>query len=126
MHDANMRLTADVAREPAGSRFERGTFYAVFGLLCTGTIVLLIAPTIIVLLTSVTDSQSIRFPPTGFSLQWYEALWTESPEIVTRAFCRSRWQLSPAHARCCLPAVRRLGWRVAREPGQGCWIRCSC
>jgi putative spermidine/putrescine transport system permease protein len=34
----------------------------------------LIAPTIIVLLTSFTSSYSLKFPPGGFSLRWYAAL----------------------------------------------------
>jgi len=36
--------------------------------------VLLIAPTLIVLLTSLTASESLRFPPSGLSLRWYWAL----------------------------------------------------
>jgi putative spermidine/putrescine transport system permease protein len=36
--------------------------------------VLLVAPTVIVLLTSLTRSPSLRFPPDGFSLRWYLAL----------------------------------------------------
>ncbi|MET0239680.1 MAG: ABC transporter permease [Sphingobium sp.] len=36
--------------------------------------IVLIAPTLIVLLTSFTDSASLRFPPPGFSLRWYRAL----------------------------------------------------
>jgi len=119
MHDANMRLTADVAREPAGSRFERGTFYAVFGLLCTGTIVLLIAPTIIVLLTSVTDSQSIRFPPTGFSLQWHEALWTESPEIVDAGILS--FQVAAIASSCAVLLAGSAALGLARRPGA--WAR---
>jgi putative spermidine/putrescine transport system permease protein len=37
-------------------------------------IVFLIAPTIIVLLTSFTATESLRFPPQGYSLRWYRAL----------------------------------------------------
>ena len=36
--------------------------------------VFLIAPTIIVLLTSLTASESLKFPPAGLSLRWYYAL----------------------------------------------------
>lgn len=42
--------------------------------LAAAAIVLLVAPTVIVLLTSVTRSPSLRFPPDGFSLRWYAAL----------------------------------------------------
>jgi len=46
----------------------------VFGMLAGVALVFLVAPTIIVLLTSFTASQSLRFPPPGFSLRWYWAL----------------------------------------------------
>jgi putative spermidine/putrescine transport system permease protein len=47
---------------------------AVFGLLAVIAFVFLVAPTVIVLLTSFTASQSLRFPPSGLSLRWYTAL----------------------------------------------------
>ena len=46
----------------------------VFGMLAAIAIVFLIAPTIIVLLTSFTATESLRFPPQGYSLRWYRAL----------------------------------------------------
>lgn len=46
----------------------------VFGVLAAIAIVFLIAPTIIVLLTSFTATESLRFPPQGYSLRWYKAL----------------------------------------------------
>lgn len=33
------------------------------------------APLIIIVLASFNDQLTVRFPPTGFSLQWYETLW---------------------------------------------------
>ena len=48
----------------------RIVFIAVTGV----AIVFLIAPTIIVLITSLTASESLKFPPPGFSLRWYYAL----------------------------------------------------
>src|SRR4051812_13594612 len=74
-----------VAREPAATRVERWAFHAVLGFLFAIAIVLLIAPTIVVLITSFTASQSLKFPPTGYSLQWYAALWNDSPEVVGAA-----------------------------------------
>jgi putative spermidine/putrescine transport system permease protein len=47
----------------------------VFGLLSAIALVFLIAPTLIVLITSFTASQSLKFPPEHFSLRWYAALW---------------------------------------------------
>ncbi len=46
----------------------------VFGALAAVAIVFLVGPTVIMLLTSFTASQSLRFPPDGLSLRWYAAL----------------------------------------------------
>jgi putative spermidine/putrescine transport system permease protein len=46
----------------------------VFGALTIVAMVFLVAPMVIVLLTSFTASESLRFPPPGFSLRWYYAL----------------------------------------------------
>lgn len=45
-----------------------------FGVLAAIALVFLIAPTVIVLLTSFTASESLKFPPDGYSLRWYLAL----------------------------------------------------
>src|SRR5947209_7391473 len=46
----------------------------VFGVLAAIAMVFLIGPTIVVILTSFTASESLRFPPSGLSLRWYWAL----------------------------------------------------
>src|ERR1700759_3916254 len=46
----------------------------VFGAATLVAMVFLVAPTIIVLITSLTASESLRFPPPGLSLRWYYAL----------------------------------------------------
>ena len=46
----------------------------VFGALAAVAIVFLVGPTVIMLLTSFTASQSLKFPPDGLSLRWYVAL----------------------------------------------------
>ena len=46
----------------------------VFGVLTGVAVVFLIAPTIVMLLTSFTATESLRFPPRGYSLRWYKAL----------------------------------------------------
>jgi putative spermidine/putrescine transport system permease protein len=45
-----------------------------FGTLAAIAMVFLVAPTIVVILTSFTASESLRFPPSGLSLRWYWAL----------------------------------------------------
>src|ERR1700730_6311131 len=46
----------------------------VFGALASIAMVFLIGTTIVVILTSFTPSESLRFPPSGLSLRWYWAL----------------------------------------------------
>ncbi len=41
-------------------------------------LLIIVAPVVIVLTTSFTEGRSLKFPPTGFSLQWYEALFDPS------------------------------------------------
>ncbi|RPH45231.1 MAG: ABC transporter permease [Burkholderiales bacterium] len=71
-----------VAEESLRSRLERHSFALVFGVLCTVSIVLLMAPTVIVVVTSFTSGFSLKFPPPGWSWRWYLALWNDSPEIL--------------------------------------------
>jgi len=60
----------------AGRRHDLDTisFFFVMGLLAFLALVLVIAPTAVVLLVSFTDSYSLKFPPQGYSLRWYVAL----------------------------------------------------
>ena len=65
------------ARKPVSARsipWDVNSIRAVFGLLAAIALVFLVAPTLIVLITSFTASQSLKFPPDGFSLRWYVAL----------------------------------------------------
>jgi putative spermidine/putrescine transport system permease protein len=54
--------------------WDQVSLVAVFSLLSAIALVFLIAPTLIVLITSFTSSQSLRFPPDGLSFRWYAAL----------------------------------------------------
>jgi putative spermidine/putrescine transport system permease protein len=54
--------------------WEHVSLVAVFGALSAIALVFLVAPTLIVLITSFTSSQSLKFPPDGLSLRWYAAL----------------------------------------------------
>lgn len=74
------------ARESRGSRWERLSFAIAFGLAGGVAVLLLIAPTVIVLITSFTSAYSLKFPPAGYSARWYLALWNDSPEIVNAAW----------------------------------------
>lgn len=87
MASAMKSVKAPIAlRAPAlAGRIERGSFNLVFGTLAALGILLLVAPTIVVLITSFTNGFSLKFPPPGYSLRWYEALFTQSPEIWNAA-----------------------------------------
>jgi putative spermidine/putrescine transport system permease protein len=54
----------------------------VLGVLATLSLLLLLAPTVIVLIASFTSAFSLKFPPPGYSTKWYLALWNDSPEIL--------------------------------------------
>lgn len=50
------------------------SYSLVVGGLAAIALLILVGPVLIVLATSFTESRSLRFPPTGFSLQWYAQL----------------------------------------------------
>src|SRR6202035_5466108 len=50
------------------------SYSLVVGALATIALFILVGPVLIVLITSFTDNRSLKFPPTGFSLQWYAEL----------------------------------------------------
>lgn len=53
-------------------------FRATLGLLAVATLILLIAPTAVVIIVSFTDSYSLKFPPKAYSTRWYVELWDAS------------------------------------------------
>ena len=71
-----------MASETLASALERRSFFSLLVGLALVAGVLLIAPTVVVLITSFTSGFSLKFPPPGYSPRWYLALWTESPEII--------------------------------------------
>jgi putative spermidine/putrescine transport system permease protein len=54
------------------------SYTLVIGGLASLALLIIVAPVVIVLMTSFTEGRSLKFPPTGFSLQWYEALFDAS------------------------------------------------
>ncbi len=58
----------------------------VFGAVAAVGLVFLVAPTLIVLVTSFTSAATLKFPPPGYSLRWYQALFSgESGQIWAAA-----------------------------------------
>jgi putative spermidine/putrescine transport system permease protein len=64
------------SERPAAQRagLDTRSLHGVFGTLTAIAVVFLIGPTIVMLLTSFTATESLRFPPQGYSLRWYKAL----------------------------------------------------
>lgn len=66
------------------------SYIAVTGGLAALALVILVGPVIIVLLTSLTDNRSLKFPPTGLSFQWYEQLFDAArSRLIHRAASNS-------------------------------------
>jgi putative spermidine/putrescine transport system permease protein len=116
-----VRRVSDPARASAslGHALERRSFALVFGLLGALAILLLLAPTVIVLVTSFTSGYSLKFPPPGYSTRWYLALWTESPEIL-QAF---RLSLEVAAIATCVSAVMAVAAALALARRREPWAR---
>ena len=64
---------------------DRISFRLVVGALAGVALFFLVFPTAIVLLTSFTSTQSLRFPPDGYSLRWYAAL-ADAHQLQQAAF----------------------------------------
>lgn len=107
------------ARESAASAWERRSFGGLLGLLALAAGVLLIAPTLVVLVTSFTSGFSLKFPPPGYSARWYLALWNESPEIVD-AFVLS---LKVAALACSVSIVLAVAASLALARRPEAWAR---
>jgi putative spermidine/putrescine transport system permease protein len=71
------------SRESLAGALERLSFRSVFGVLGVVAGLLLLAPTLVVLITSFTSGYSLKFPPPGYSARWYAALWNDSPELIS-------------------------------------------
>lgn len=65
----------------AAQRLDRWSFWAAMALLAGLGLVLLALPSLVVVATSLTSGYSLRFPPPGLSVRWYEALLFQSPDI---------------------------------------------
>jgi putative spermidine/putrescine transport system permease protein len=88
------------------SRWADWSFLVVIGLLACVGILVLVGPVIVVLLTSLTTSASLKFPPPQLSVQWYVALFdpVRSSHIHNAAY-NSLWVASLATAAATLLAV---------------------
>ena len=54
--------------------WDRRTLHAVLGTIGAAALILLMAPSLVVIIVSFTSGFSLKFPPPGYSLRWYVAL----------------------------------------------------
>lgn len=89
----------------------------VIGGLAAFAILILVGPVVVVLITSLTDSPTLRFPPAGFSLQWYEKLFdpVASRQIHRAAFNSLEVALWAAAAAAVFGTCAALGLAAARS-----------
>jgi putative spermidine/putrescine transport system permease protein len=100
-------------RNSFGDLTHEFVIYSLAGL----AILVLLGPVIVVLITSFTDSQSLKFPPKGFSFQWYEKLFdpSESRQIHRAAFNTLEVAMWAAGAAALLGTCAALGIASTRS-----------
>ncbi|MES1026125.1 ABC transporter permease [Gloeocapsa sp. BRSZ] len=78
--------TTTTVRTSSGQfdKLDRVSFNWVMWGIAIFSLIVLTMPTLIVLIASFSSAQTLRFPPTGFSLQWYIALFNY-PELWSAA-----------------------------------------
>jgi putative spermidine/putrescine transport system permease protein len=62
------------------------SYETVVGLLAAASVILLVAPTLVILVMSFTGDFLLRFPPRSWSVRWYVELFENSPQIAASAW----------------------------------------
>jgi putative spermidine/putrescine transport system permease protein len=100
------------------------SYRVVLGLLSAIALLILVVPVLVVLITSFTDSRSLRFPPPALSLRWYRSLFDpiQSVQIhmaawnsVLIAFCSTAIAVVLGTAAALAIAGRRTWWAQALD-----------
>src|ERR1700745_1939272 len=92
----------------------------VFGALAAIAIVFLVGPTLIMLLTSFTASQSLKFPPDGLSLRWDVAL-LDADQVQGAAWNSLVVAFWPTVLSVVLGTAAALGIARSRSPLARAW-----
>ena len=106
--------------------WEAISFEVVMTAIALIALIVIIAPSLVVLIVSFTNGFSLKFPPPGYSARWYAELW-------------NAWQLHFAAKNSFVVAMWSTGLSIvlgvaaalaiARSPNayrHACWTRCSC
>ena len=107
-------------RSGRGLDWEAASLKIVFAVLAGVALVVLVAPSIVVLLMSLTDSASLRFPPQGLSLRWYRAL-LDSTQMQQAAWT----SLNVATWTTAISAVLGTAAALAISRSTSPWVRAS-
>jgi putative spermidine/putrescine transport system permease protein len=114
-------MSARTTRANLWRQFDRWSYAVVIGGMGFAAMVLLALPTLIVLITSFTSAATLRFPPPGLSIQWYQALFFSSPEIVDAALI----SLKVASAAALLGTVLATAAAIAITASKRGWARAA-
>lgn len=97
------------------------TYTIAVGALAAIALLILIGPVIIVLLTSFTEGRSIKFPPSGFSLQWYELLFDPVRSRPIHRSAGNSIQVAIVSMLCATALATLASVAIARRSGR--WVR---
>jgi putative spermidine/putrescine transport system permease protein len=97
------------------------SYSAVVGLLAGIGFLILVGPVVIVLLTSFTEGRSIKFPPSGLSIQWYQLLFDPVRSAQIHRAALNSLQVAVGAMVCATALATLASVALARRPGR--WAR---
>jgi putative spermidine/putrescine transport system permease protein len=96
-------------------------YATVIGFLAGVGFLILVGPVVIVLLTSLTEGRSIKFPPQGLSLQWYQLLFDPVRSAQIHRAAANSLQVAAITMVCATVLATLASVALARRPGR--WAR---
>jgi putative spermidine/putrescine transport system permease protein len=98
------------------------TLYSIIvGLLAGVGFLILVGPVVIVLLTSFTEGRSIKFPPAGLSLQWYQLLFDPGRSRQIHRAALNSLQVAAVATVLATALATLASVAIARRSGR--WVR---
>jgi putative spermidine/putrescine transport system permease protein len=94
------------------------TYSAVVGLLAAVGFLILVGPVVIVLLTSFTEGRSIKFPPSGLSIQWYQLLFDPVRSAQIHRAALNSLQVAIVAMLCATALATLASVALARRPSR--------
>jgi putative spermidine/putrescine transport system permease protein len=95
------------------------SYPAVIGMLAGLGFLILVGPVVIVLLTSFTQGRSIRFPPSGLSLQWYRLLFDPVGSAQIHRAALNSLEVAAVAMVTATVLATLASVALARRPGKG-------